>query len=103
MIAAEPFTEAIVGGAIVVVVAAIGGLLRVLFRYLNRREEAHDTFVAEMRAAHDQAITSQREAFTSFLGNHMSRSTDAMVNVGLNLERLTAEIREFRAARGGPT
>jgi flagellar biosynthesis/type III secretory pathway M-ring protein FliF/YscJ len=97
VIAADPSTEAIVASAIVAVLCAVGLLLRVLFKYLNRREEAHDTFAAEQRGAHETAMGEQRAAFTSFLGNHMSSSTKAMSDVALNLERLTAEIRELRA------
>lgn len=69
-------------GAIVAILAAMGGILKLILSHLDKESKRHD-----------EEMGAQRQQFTTFLGNHMSHNTKAMEDVARQLTELTREVR----------
>lgn len=69
-------------GPLVAVLAAIGAFLKIIFKNNDQRDVRHDAEMAR-----------QRHEFTTFLGNHMSKNTQAQEEVASALRSLADEIR----------
>lgn len=82
------------------VLAALGGLLKVVLDALSKSEATHVAAIlaSEQRHAEDVARVEARQE--KFLGNHMSGNTRAMERVADKLEDLTDSVDEVRKVVG---
>lgn len=73
--------------AIGTVLAAMGGVLKLVLDHLKRMDEAHNAAIKDLQRRQEL-----------FLGNHMSANTKAMQDVAQQLERLTDDARAAHIA-----
>lgn len=82
------------------VIAAMGGLLKVVLDSMDRSERRADA-AASALVAQQALIAEKLEARQEkFLGNHMSANTHAMERVVDRLENVEDVVRDVRAAVG---
>ncbi len=63
---------------VAVILAAMGGLLKVVLDYLSRLDARHDEAMRARDLQWQDALAVHRAATEKFLGNHMSNNTRAM-------------------------
>jgi len=69
--------------AVATVLAAMGGVLKLVLDHLRRMDEKHD-----------EALEKMQNRQETFLSNHMSGNTRALQNVAIKLEALAQEVRD---------
>lgn len=83
-------------GALTAVLAALGGVVKLVLDALNRADERHNTTLKEMAAQQNDAIKDMQARQEKFLGNHMSALTRSNENVAAVLDELVREVRGGR-------
>lgn len=78
-------------GALTAVLAALGGVVKLVLDALNKADERHNNTLSKMQEQQTAAIKEMQERQEKFLGNHMSSNTKAMERVAEQLAALTQE------------
>lgn len=97
---AEVPSFAPLAAATATVLAALGGILKVVLDNNARIEERQSTERAAAEERHVLAVERVEARQEKFLGNHMSGNTRAMERVADKLEALTDEVADVRRVVG---
>lgn len=87
--------------AVATVLAALGGVIKLILDKLDKMEERHDQEMRQRDATWQAALLEHRVATEKFLGNHMSGNTKALEALVTVVESLAASVDQIMEEGNG--